>query len=119
MLKPIIRNLLEQKDLGEGYILFGKSAGVPQWEAEVSESNVVKVLPGQCSSLGLHPDEEEIYYYFRGEGVLTLDGVEYPVKPGSVALIPRNCTHITKNTGDGELCYACVAIYLDEFAKLP
>lgn len=117
MLNPIIRNLFEMKDLGEGYILFGKVSGVPEREAEVSESNVIKLQKGESSNLGLHPDEEEIYYYFRGEGTVTLDGVEYPVRPGSVAFIPRNCSHITKNLGDEELCYTCVAIYFDEFEK--
>ena len=115
MLKPIVRNMYEMKDLGEGYILFGKSSGVSQPEAEVSESNVVKLQKGEKSSLGNHHDEEEIYYFFRGSGLVELDGVQYQVKPGSVAYIPPNCEHITVNTGDDELCYACVAIYFDEF----
>lgn len=115
MLKPIVRDIFKMKDQGEGYILFGKVSGVASREAEVSESNVLKLHKGECSNLGCHPDEEEIYYYLSGTGKVTLDGVTYDVRPGSVAFIPRNCTHITECTGDEELNYVCVAVYFDCF----
>lgn len=115
MIRPIVRNMFEYGSQGEGYILFGKVSGVAEREAEVSESNVITLHKNESSNMGCHPDEEEVYYYISGEGKIALNGKEYPVKRGSVAFIPRGCTHISTCTSDEDLCYTCVAVYYDLF----
>ena len=35
----------------------------------------------------------EIYYFLEGEGEMELDGVGYPVRPGTAVLIKPGCRH--------------------------
>lgn len=50
----------------------------------------------------------EVYYILAGEGIVTIAGVDYPVRPGSTVFIPGNTWHGTRNTGsvDIRLLYA-------------
>ena len=41
----------------------------------------------------------EVYYILAGEGVVTIAGVDYPVRPGATLFIPGNTWHGTRNTG--------------------
>ena len=40
-----------------------------------------------------HKVATELYYVLRGSGTVTLDGVEYPVFPGSMVHIPVGVVH--------------------------
>lgn len=40
-----------------------------------------------------HKVATEIYYVLEGEGTVTLDGVEHPVRKGSVVQIPPGVVH--------------------------
>lgn len=41
----------------------------------------------------------EVYYFLGGEGTVTIDGVENPVRANSAAYIPGNAVHGIRNTG--------------------
>ncbi len=43
-----------------------------------------------------HKRSTELYYVLHGEGVVLLDGVEHPVKPGSIVHIPPGVVHGAK-----------------------
>lgn len=45
----------------------------------------------------------ETYYVLEGEGVLTVEGRQQPLTPGTAAYIPGRAEHAVRNTGAGEL----------------
>jgi mannose-6-phosphate isomerase-like protein (cupin superfamily) len=45
----------------------------------------------------------EVYYFLAGEGIVTIDGVENPVRANSAAYIPGNAAHGIRNTGQCDL----------------
>ena len=45
----------------------------------------------------------EVYYILAGEGIVTIAGVDYPVRPGVTLFIPGNTWHGTRNTGSAAL----------------
>jgi quercetin dioxygenase-like cupin family protein len=54
--------------------------------------------------LGLHRHKPaEIYYVLEGNGVVTLDGQEHAVGPGSAVFIPGDAEHGIRNTGEKAL----------------
>lgn len=61
------------------------------------------LYPG--SSIGTHPHEgdEEIYFVISGQGVMTVDGEEQAIGPGSAVLTRSGSTHGLCNSGPGEL----------------
>ena len=48
--------------------------------------------------LGLHRhDPPEVYYVLDGEGMVTLDGTEHPVRAGSSVFVPGDLEHGIRN----------------------
>ena len=45
----------------------------------------------------------EVYYVLAGTGIVSVDGVEHPVRPGSTVYIPGNAHHGARNTGEDTL----------------
>lgn len=43
--------------------------------------------------------EPEVYYILAGEGLVLIDGTEYPVREGTAVFVPGNAVHGMKNTG--------------------
>ena len=63
---------------------------------------VAELGPGHW--LGLHRHSPpEIYYVLAGEGVVTLNGKETPVKAGSAVFIPSMAEHGIRQTGAAPL----------------
>lgn len=60
--------------------------------------------------VGEHPHNgnEQFYLVLEGEGIVTLCGNQYPVKPRCIALIRDGGSHGIRNTGDTPLVYVCV-----------
>jgi len=55
-----------------------------------------------------HVDMEQIFYFLKGEGVITLEDEEYQVKTGTIVLIPIKMRHSLRNTSNeplGHLIY--------------
>lgn len=56
-----------------------------------------------------HP-QEEVYFIVQGEGVISLEGKDYPMPSGSYVHIPPNMVHHLRNTSGNDLvmmfCYA-------------
>lgn len=57
------------------------------------------IAPGEGVPLHKHLNEDELIFIHRGEGTLTLDDVEWIVKEGSVALVPKGMWHRLFNSG--------------------
>ena len=61
---------------------------------------VAEIGPGETERLSLHRhDAAEIYYVLSGEGVVSIDGTEHPLRAGSSVFIPGNVLHGARNTG--------------------
>lgn len=55
-----------------------------------------------------HEQNEEIYIFLKGRGMMSVDGEEFPVQEGTcVKVEPGRCRYL-ENTGDGDLDYICI-----------
>ena len=76
--------------------LFGESSRLPIrieiWELDpgVTEGNHIHQEPKPL---------EEVYYFLEGEGIMTIDGDEVPVKAGDAILVPPGANHGILSTG--------------------
>ncbi|MBI1872275.1 MAG: cupin domain-containing protein [Acidobacteria bacterium] len=56
------------------------------------------------SAIGYHlQNEDEIYYVLSGRGIMTVDGKDFEVGPGSAILTRPGSSHGLKQTGDADL----------------
>jgi len=55
--------------------------------------------PGDVGPVHKHLNEDELIFFHKGSGLLTLGDKQYQVKEGSVALIPKGVWHGWQNTG--------------------
>lgn len=60
---------------------------------------VATLGPDPSPTVRLHRHAQpEVYYILSGEGVVAIDGTEYPVRAGSAVFIPGNADHGAYNT---------------------
>ncbi len=59
----------------------------------------IEVLPGMRLSYQRHERRSEHWFFVTGEGVVTLDGREVPVRAGSSLDVPCGAAHRIANTG--------------------
>jgi mannose-6-phosphate isomerase-like protein (cupin superfamily) len=88
---------------GSGEILVGdiyttEELG-PAWDFVQS----VKLPAGSAIGLHAHMGDEELYYIVDGDGVMTSDGEEYAVGPGTASLCRSGSSHGLVNTSEGEM----------------
>lgn len=90
------------------YIKFMQEEGV--WVKRV------EVNPGARLSLQRHKHRSEKWNIISGEGLVTLDSNDIPVKAGSVLDVPVGTIHRIANTGQTKLVFIEVACgdYLSE-----
>lgn len=55
-------------------------------------------VPGQGPRLHRHP-YPEVFVIHTGEGTFTVDGADYPGRPGQVIVVPAGAAHRFENTG--------------------
>lgn len=65
---------------------------------EALTAGVAEIRPGNQLKVHRHLPPE-LYYLLAGEGMVTIDGVEYPVGVGTAVFIPGNAAHGIRNTG--------------------
>jgi quercetin dioxygenase-like cupin family protein len=85
--------------------------------ADQSSTIVYEIEPG--GRLGWHTDAtEETQYIIAGEGELRMEDGTYPVKPGSVFVLPTNVRHDLANTGKDTLravAFFSAAMFTQDF----
>ena len=69
----------------------------------------VEVNPGQRLSLQKHKHRSEKWNVVTGRGLVTIDGQEVSVGPGSIIDVPVGSVHRMANTGDKPLVFIEVA----------
>lgn len=70
----------------------------------------IVVSPGKRLSLQRHRLRAEHWFVVRGEGLVTLDHREIPVRPGAAADIPCGALHRIRNTGREALVFIEIQI---------
>ena len=55
-----------------------------------------------------HKGKEEVYFFVRGRGEMTLDDKKFEVAGGNIVLIPDGVFHKVKNTWGVALYFVCV-----------
>ena len=65
----------------------------------------ITVQPGKRISYQTHERRSEHWFVVRGEGFVTLDGEEIPVRRGVAVDIPVTTPHRVTNTGADELVF--------------
>lgn len=65
----------------------------------------IVVRPGCRLSYQVHARRAEHWFVVEGEGVVTLDGAEHPVKAGSALDVARGLPHRIENTGPEPLVF--------------
>jgi mannose-6-phosphate isomerase-like protein (cupin superfamily) len=63
------------------------------------------VQPGQRLSYQRHAHRSEHWFVVSGVGVVTLDGVEHPVAPGTAIDVPVGTAHRIASTGSDPLVF--------------
>ena len=69
---------------------------------EALTAGVAEIGPGDQLKVHRH-SPPELYYLLAGEGVVTIEGVEYPVRTNAAVFIPGNAAHGLRNTGQTTL----------------
>jgi len=77
-------------------------------ETAQSQTAVMTIAPGQDGGPAETHAGDQVVYVIEGEGVLTIEGVEHPVRSGACALIPAGTLHHVKNAGAGPLFFLSV-----------
>lgn len=65
----------------------------------------ILVYPGKRLSYQRHEHRSEHWFVVRGEGKVTLDGVEHPVAAGTAIDVPIGAAHRVENTGRADLVF--------------
>jgi len=68
------------------------------------------IAPGGHIREHVHPNEDELLFFFEGEGVAMIDGIEHRLGPGTTVYVGRGHRHSFHNHGAGELrmCWVMV-----------
>lgn len=66
-----------------------------------------RIRPGEQTALHRHIRSEELYHVMAGEGVMTLDGEQFTIRPGDSIAISPGTSHRVRNTGSETLVILC------------
>lgn len=83
-------------------VLIGQAEG---WEDYVMR--VVELEEGGHSPRHEHP-WPHINYVIQGEGLIHIDGTDYPVKEGAYSYVPSDVVHQYVNQGKGMFKFICI-----------
>jgi mannose-6-phosphate isomerase-like protein (cupin superfamily) len=65
-----------------------------------------------------HDFAVEMFFILKGEGMAVCDGKEIPLHSGDSVLIPKQGTHLLKNTGSERLYALCIMVPNEHFSEL-
>lgn len=63
---------------------------------------LMSLKPNEEIGMEVHPDNDQFFRFERGEGKCLIDGNEYPLKDGSVIIVPSGSEHNIINTSATE-----------------
>ena len=71
---------------------------------------IMSLPPGSWQGEGNHKGRWHVNLVLSGTGLFTIDGQDYPVREGSVILIPAETPHAGRNTGSEPLVMFAVHV---------
>lgn len=83
-------------------VLVGPDEGWTGWVMRLFELG-----PGGHTPRHTH-DWPHINWVVEGEGILHVDGTDYPIKAGSYGYVPNNIPHQFKSNPDSKLAFICI-----------
>jgi uncharacterized cupin superfamily protein len=96
--------------VGEEPVLFAEAFTGEDFRGNWGFVEYVTVPAGSAIPVHLHDEDEEIYFIFQGEGMLTLDGRETPVGVGDLVACRLGSSHGLVNTSQQEIKLLVVGI---------
>jgi len=67
-----------------------------------SQLVLMSVKPNEELGMETHPDNDQFFRFEQGQGKCIIDGHEYPLKNGSVIIVPAGAKHNIINTSAKE-----------------
>lgn len=64
-----------------------------------------------------HKQNEEIYIFLKGNGIMTIDGEKIEVKEGSCIKVMPQCSRTLINTKDEEMQFICIQTKLNSLQQ--
>lgn len=121
MAKPYITHVDDNARDGWNDPLHGKVSWHTLLSGDVTPTEgltggVAVLEPGDHLNVHRH-EPPELYFIFEGEGIVTLDGTEKPVRAGHAVFIPGNALHGIRNDGAAVLRFF-YAFPRDSFADV-
>jgi uncharacterized cupin superfamily protein len=113
MLIKNIQSLKMQRaghSLGAEPVLFGEAFNGKDFTGNWGFVEYVTVPVGSAIPVHRHEADEEIYFIFEGEGILTLDGQEARVGVGDLSACRLGSSHGLRNTSSQEIKLLVVGI---------
>lgn len=95
---------------GDDPVLFAEAFTGRDFDGDWGFVEYVTVPVGSAIPVHRHDEDEEIYFVFQGEGVLTLDGQAVQVGAGDLAACRRGSSHGLVNTSQQEIKLIVVGI---------
>ena len=65
----------------------------------------IKVPPGSSIGVHSHLNDEELFYFVEGQGIMTVDGEELSVGPGTASLCKSGGSHGLVNASEGVITF--------------
>lgn len=86
----------------------GGSGAIYGRETEDLDLNLVRFAPGTGVGEHVNREVDVAVIVLDGDGVLTLDGEEHPLRAGRAAIIPKGARRAIQATGSAPLVYVTV-----------
>ncbi len=67
-------------------------------------------IAARSSNVGVHRDEDEVVFFYRGSGSAILGSDTVPTEPGTTMFVPRGLRHGFINPGDSSLVFVWVVV---------
>ena len=68
-----------------------------------------RLKPGQSTRGHSHENQEEVYIFVEGDGIITIGNEKYPATIGDLFLIPKGHFHKVENASPDKFCvFTCV-----------
>ena len=72
------------------------------YTAKYSQLVLMSLLPKEEIGMEVHEDHDQFFRFEVGQGMVFIDGNQYEVKDGDVAIVPAGSQHNVVNTSDTE-----------------
>ncbi|HTB25814.1 MAG TPA: cupin domain-containing protein [Puia sp.] len=116
LIKPYIipeeskKGIVKQPEDGETFFVRENTPITIQISKKMDSADSISICteeiqPGAKIATHKHLNEDEYFTFLKGTGSIKIDGLEFPVKPGTSGLVPRATWHSIQNTSSESLIF--------------